>query len=205
MGIKSIVTRFVRNKLFVYKHRDCDIDRPLIITNSKYITLGNNVRIKKGARIECYDVFAKKKLVPSVNIANDVIIQYNFTCLSSDIVDIGENTIIASNVSIMTHNHGINPEAAIPYHAQPLSTRPVLIGQNCWIGENVVLLPGAKIGDYSIVAAGAIVNKEFPSYTILAGVPAKIIKKWDFDLHKWVKVKNNNSLINEYAKESKNE
>jgi acetyltransferase-like isoleucine patch superfamily enzyme len=59
---------------------------------------------------------------------------------------------------------------------QGVSTNPVTIGDDIWIGANAVILPGVTIGDHSVVAAGAVVTKDVPPHTLVAGVPAKIIK-----------------------------
>ncbi|KAA1181932.1 sugar O-acetyltransferase [Paenibacillus sp. B2(2019)] len=87
-------------------------------------------------------------------------------------INIGDGTMIGMNVTIATLNHGL-----------PLETRnvtypsPVIIGDNVWIGSNATILPGVKIGDNSVVAAGAVVTKDVPANTVVAGVPAKELKK----------------------------
>jgi len=87
-------------------------------------------------------------------------------------INIGDGTMIGMNVTIATLNHGL-----------PLETRnvtypsPVIIGDNVWIGSNATILPGVTIGDNSVVAAGAVVTKDVPANTVVAGVPAKELKK----------------------------
>jgi acetyltransferase-like isoleucine patch superfamily enzyme len=87
-------------------------------------------------------------------------------------ISIGDGTMLGMNVTIATLNHGL-----------PLDTRnvtypsPVIIGENVWIGSNVTILPGVTIGDNSVVAAGAVVPKDVPENTVVAGVPAKELKK----------------------------
>lgn len=64
------------------------------------------------------------------------------------------------------------------YEDSPLrNNRPVLIGNDVWIGANVVILPGVKVGDGAILAAGAVITKDVEPYTVVGGVPAKIIRK----------------------------
>lgn len=89
---------------------------------------------------------------------------------------------------IATENHGMDPESELPYSAQELKCGKVEIGKNVWIGQNVCILPNVSIGDNSIIGAGSIVTKNVPQYTIVAGNPAKIIKKYDFDTHQWKKI-----------------
>jgi hypothetical protein len=84
---------------------------------------------------------------------------------------LGKGTYIAPNVGLITTNHDpMNPDHHLP-------GKDIHIGKSCWIGMNAVILPGVVLGDYTTVAAGAVVTKSFPEgYTILAGVPARVIK-----------------------------
>jgi acetyltransferase-like isoleucine patch superfamily enzyme len=99
---------------------------------------------------------------------------FNIGCSFQDRggISIGDGTMIGMNVTIATLNHGL-----------PLETRnvtypsPVIIGDNVWIGSNATILPGVKIGDNSVVAAGAVVTKDVAANTVVAGVPAKELKK----------------------------
>lgn len=84
---------------------------------------------------------------------------------------IGKGSYIAPNVGIITANHQLDN---LDEHVEG---EDVIIGEKCWIGMNSVILPGVKLGNHTIVAAGAVVTKSFPQGSVvLAGVPAKIIK-----------------------------
>ena len=83
----------------------------------------------------------------------------------------------------------MNPESQMPYMDQPLECKPVTIDDGTWIGEKVCILPGVTIGKKFIIGAGAVVNKSIPDYSMAAGVPAKVIKKYNFKTHSWEKVK----------------
>ncbi len=87
-------------------------------------------------------------------------------------ITIGRDVHMAANVGIITQNHDPkNPN-------KHLSAKPVVIGNECWIGMNVVILPGVELGDNTTVGAGSIVTKSFnEGHCIIAGNPAKIIKK----------------------------
>ena len=85
---------------------------------------------------------------------------------------IGENSLIGHNVIIATLNHDMDP-----YHRADLHPKPVHIGKRVWIGSGSIILPGITIGDNSIVGAGSVVTKNVPPDTIVAGNPAKFIKK----------------------------
>ena len=192
-GLKNIIRSKVeigklKRKL---KINGGSLGRPLEILNSKYITIGKNVRIKEGIRINCYDQFAGLFLHPNLYIGDGVIFNYNCCIFCSDEIYIGKDTIFAEGVFITSENHGIDPNGGVPYHAQPLVSAPVYIGEGGWIGERAIILPGAKIGKKCIVAAGAVVARgNYPDFSILAGVPAKIIKRYNFENKKWEKYTN---------------
>jgi len=103
-------------------------------------------------------------------------------------IDIGTNVLIASHVLITSENHSIDPECNIEYMNQPLLCSDVKIEDGCWIGEKVCILPGVTIGKKSVIGAGSVVTKNIPAYCIAVGNPARIIKKYDFDSHKWIKI-----------------
>ena len=62
---------------------------------------------------------------------------------------------------------------------------PVIIKKNVWLGEHVSVLMGVTIGEGSIIGANSVVSKDIPAYTIAVGVPAKVIKKFNFEIQKW--------------------
>ena len=70
---------------------------------------------------------------------------------------------------------------------QPLQTKPVSIGDGCWIGEKVCILPGVSIGKKCVIGAASVVVKSIPDYCIAAGNPAKVIKRYNFVSHQWEK------------------
>ncbi len=90
-------------------------------------------------------------------------------------IDIGDYTVIAPNVGIISANHD-------PGNITKHTNSKVSIGRYCWIGMNAVILPGVTLGDHTVVAAGAVVSKSFPEgFCILGGVPARVISRIDPD------------------------
>jgi acetyltransferase-like isoleucine patch superfamily enzyme len=87
-------------------------------------------------------------------------------------VYIGDHTIFAPGIKIISANHD-----KIELSKHDKNTTPVIIGKNCWIGANAVILPGVELGDFVVVGAGAVVTKSFPNNVVIGGVPAKIIAK----------------------------
>jgi serine acetyltransferase len=89
-------------------------------------------------------------------------------------IKFGSNVWVGPRVSIISMNHDVNN-----YHKY-LKQDEVKIGDNCWLAANSVILPGVELGEHTIVAAGCVVNKSFPEGNqLLAGVPAKVVKKLD--------------------------
>ena len=87
-------------------------------------------------------------------------------------IEIGDGSLIGHNTTIATLNHDFNPEKRAN-----INPKPVKIGKNVWIGSDSTILPGVEIGDGAIVGAGSVVTKSVPKNTIVAGNPAKIIRK----------------------------
>ena len=87
-------------------------------------------------------------------------------------IEIGDGSLIGHNTTIATLNHDFNPAKR-----QNLTPNAVKIGKNVWIGSDCTILPGVEIGDGAIVGAGSVVTKSVPENTIVAGNPAKVIRK----------------------------
>ncbi len=89
-----------------------------------------------------------------------------------------DEALIGPNVTIVTSNHG-TADRNLPIQDQPWLEADVVLGRRCWIGANVVILPGVTIGEGAVVAAGAVVTTSVPPFAIVAGVPARLIKYRD--------------------------
>ena len=86
-------------------------------------------------------------------------------------ISIGDGTLIGHRVTLATINHGLPPDRR---HVHNIA--PIVIGKDVWIGSGAILLPGEQVGDGAVVAAGSVVREDVPPRTIVAGVPARIIK-----------------------------
>ena len=92
-------------------------------------------------------------------------------------ITIGDGVLIGHNVVLATATHDLAPS-----RSRKLHYKPIVIGDNVWIGSNSVILQGVTIGEWSVIAAGAVVTKDVEPYTIVGGIPAKFIRKVDNDL-----------------------
>ena len=113
------------------------------------------------------------------NAVGDVIIgDYTRIGLHNTVigpVTIGSHVNLAQGITVTALNHNFE-DCGRRIDEQGVSTRPVTIGDDVWIGTNAVVLPGVTIGSHCVVAAGAVVTKDVPDHTLVGGVPAKVIK-----------------------------
>ena len=112
-----------------------------------------------------------------INIGNNVGIS-GATIYARKSISIGDNTLIGGNVKIFDNDfHPVEVEARNKDDKDAIRTREVIIGKDCFIGCNTIILKGTQIGDGSVVGAGSVVCGDFASGVVIAGNPAKIIKK----------------------------
>ena len=190
--IKQIISFMKHPILMIYiwkrGSKKVIIGSRISIRRMKYLQLGNKIEIGSDARFLFVREYYGGTYSPSVRIGDNVSIGNRFSALSAEPIIIENDVLIASDVLITSENHGINPELSSSYANIPLDSKPVFIGRGCWIGEKVTIMPGVNLGERCIVAANAVVTKTVPAYSMVAGVPAKIIKKYDFETHSWLSV-----------------
>lgn len=125
------------------------------------LSFGNNVSIGRYTSIGC---------------ANHIIIEDDVT--------------LAPYVHLTDRNH-CYADVKIPIWRQPVECPgPIVIGEQSWLGYGVQVMPGVTIGRHCVIAAGSIVTREIPEFCVAAGIPAKVIKQYNFKTQKWESVKN---------------
>jgi lipopolysaccharide O-acetyltransferase len=160
-----LITSLIFGKIFFPMSRL--IRLPYFIRVKGDIFLGRGFTSGRSLRI---DVHKGATLIISENVElND-----NCQIACAHKISIGINVLIASKVFISDHDHDFKDEGNPKDWA--LSSREVRIESGCWIGNNVSILKGVTLGAGCIVGAGSVVTKSFPSGSIIAGVPAKLIK-----------------------------
>ena len=170
-------------KQFRYFGNNSKVEYPSNIPDAKFVTIGENTTILKNSRIQVYNKLTGNGA--NVTIGNNCYIGASLSILAGANVEIGDDVLIASYVLITSEDHGMNPESEIPFMNQPLICKPVKIGDGTWIGEKASILPGVTIGKKCIIGTNAVVTKDIPDYSIAVGIPAKIIKRWNFENHCW--------------------
>jgi len=168
------------------------IRRPFFIRGRKYIELGNDLTTGYYCRFEVDLAHSSKCIIIGnrVNIGDYVRI----SCVNE--VKIDDDVLIASKVLIVDNSHGNysndcqSAPDEIP-NERVLTSAPIHICEKVWIGEGVVIQQGVTIGKGAIVAANSVVTKNTPAYTIVGGIPARVIKKFNFESNRWEKTGDN--------------
>ncbi len=148
------------------------------------LEIGNNVIIKSSFLSNLIGLYSRSIIVTRtpeavIKIGDNVGIS-GATIYARKYIEIGENTLIGGNVKILDNDfHPTEIEARIADDKSKIGTRPVIIGKNCFIGCNAIILKGARLGDGCIVGAGAVVTGEYEDNCVIAGNPAKVVKKLD--------------------------
>ena len=158
------------------------------INGGGYITLGSHTRIGPYSRLQCFTNISGEKFKPQIEIGNNVIIGRNVTISCCNKVLIGDNCMITGYCFLCDSNHGMDASSEKRYETQKMIRDTVKLGQNVFVGEKAIILPGVEIGDNAIIGAGSVVTKSVPAYSMVAGNPAKVIKIYDVDKKAWVKV-----------------
>lgn len=130
------------------------------------VTIGNNVFIHENVLVRANHW--------SISIGDNTTINRNTNILSQ--CRIGANVSIAPNVVIIGANH-VFLDSTRTIKSQGLTSKGIVVEDDVWIAGNSIILDGVTIGKGSVVAGGAVVNKDVPPYSVVAGVPAKIVKE----------------------------
>lgn len=186
------IQRLLFSRMIILGRTDISIDSSAKIIGLSNIIIGRNFNAGQHFWLEAITHYRDKTYNPIVEIGDNVsvcdFVHIGATCH----VKIGNNVLMGSNIYITDHNHGCyhgteqsNPSMP-PIKRALDSNLSVLIDDNVWIGNNVIILPGVCVGRGSILAGGAVVTNNVPDEVIVAGVPARIIKKYNAQLKKWV-------------------
>lgn len=187
-GVIEMFFFYLRTKLLFSKARL--IRFPIDIRNKGQIKISKGFTTGRYCRLEAYSCNGNDVLKIGKNVQiNDFV---HITAVESVVIE--DNVLIASKVYISDSSHGSykgdskdsNP-SIIPKD-RLLVSKPIFIKENVWLGEFVSVLPGVTIGRGTIVGANSVVSKSLPEYVIAVGIPAKPIKKYNFESQRWEKI-----------------
>ena len=156
------------------------------VARPEYITIGDNVTIGRNVDLFVHpdDPETKEAII---EIGDNVHIGTNNIIGARKKIVFEENALLGPHVMIGDHSHEYE-DIEIPVKFQTVTEPgPVRIGRDSWIGANVFILPNVTIGRHAVIGANSVVTRDIPPYSVAVGVPARIIKQYDFELKKWVK------------------
>lgn len=181
-----MVSRLFHAPFFYRFGKRSKIVNPLLLKNTKWISIGNRVTINDGAFMMTEKTNETGKIWEKL-IVEDGATLGNFNhIVAVNRVVIGKDVLTADRVYISDNYHGYE-DINVPISKQPIKTKgPTEIGEGSWLGENVCVI-SAKIGKHCVIAANSVVITDIPDYSIAAGSPAKVKKQFNFSTNQWEK------------------
>lgn len=162
-----------------------DVGRRCEITNPRAIAIGCNVQIQRNARIEAHDLRDGKVRIV---IGDGSIIAPYVHIGAVEQVTIGRNCGIAPFTWITDHDHDTSDPMQPVVTQRRVLAAPTIIEDGVYIGERVAILRGVRVGTCSIVGTNSVVTRDVPPYSIVVGIPARVIKIWDPVTRLWMRV-----------------
>lgn len=140
--------------------------------NVRNIEVGDNVSLGKRGwfYLPLNNRAAKIKIGSGTSVGNDFVITANGS------IEIGRDCLLSYRVTVMDHSHVTGPGVA-PVTSGLTEAKPISIGDKCFIGCNVVIMPGVTLGENCVVGANSVVTKSFEAGSVIAGAPAKLLRK----------------------------
>ncbi len=185
VGIKNPIPKLMMKVQGIKYGRKCAFyGIPLIIcTKDASMTLGDGVVCVSSFLSNLVGLYQRSILLAraggEITLGDDVRMS-GVTIYSRESIRIGKHTSIGGNVKIFDHDfHPIDPRERLAHPNSGMKTKPVEIGENVLIGANAIILKGSRIGSNSVVGAGAVVAGRFEGNCVIAGNPARVIRKLD--------------------------
>lgn len=184
MDLRKIVWAIrlkIKSPLFKKVGRYSYLGAPISLIGTKKITIGDRVRIYPGSRMETHNE-------GTIVISDGCSIAQNFHITSGESeLLIGSNTTISGNVFITNIDHEYQ-NIGLHIMDQPMIGKKTVIGENCFIGYGAAIQAGTVLGKHCVVGTNAVVRGEFPDYSVIVGVPARVVKQYNKETEKWERV-----------------
>ncbi|KQT17878.1 lipopolysaccharide biosynthesis protein [Chryseobacterium sp. Leaf404] len=161
---------------------------PIFTYGLRSVSIHKRVRIMPGVRIETHKN-------GTIVIEEDVSIGQNFHITSAGNLTVGKNTTISGNVFVTNIDHEYT-EINVHILDQPMIIKETKIGSNCFLGFGVAIQAGTVLGNHCVVGASSVVRGIFPDYSVIVGIPARVVKRYNVETLKWEKTNADGSFLN---------
>lgn len=162
------------------------LSRPDFLAGTRFIEIGRGVHIWRGARLEAIE--RQPGAAPRLSIGDGTSIHMYFHCGAAERVEIGRDVLIAGHVYVTDHDHDLGRPGTSARRSPRLDSAPTVIEDECWLGEGCKVLKGVRLGRGAVVGAGAVVTRDVAPYTLVVGVPARPLRRFDPVADEWVAV-----------------
>jgi acetyltransferase-like isoleucine patch superfamily enzyme len=185
LGWHRLKTRVWYAHVFESVGQKTTVYQPLLLTNVHCASIGERVLIRSGARIEM--IVTDQAALPRLVIGNRVNIEQNVHIICGSSIEIQDGATITGNCAIVDVEHPYEDVDDPTRIGERLRTRGnhVVIGQGAFIGFNSIVLPNVTVGRNAVVGAHSVVTRDVPDYCVVAGNPARIIKRYNFETRSW--------------------
>lgn len=189
---------FRRTLNFAYRHiilknKKMHFDYTSRIEGLRNIEVYDNIYAGKHFWLAAYEKYGGQFFVPKIIFKGSFSASDFCHIGATNYVEIGDNVLFGSKVYVTDHGHGSYSGEGM--HSLPIeppikrllnNDKRVVIGDNVWVGDNVVILPDVTIGNGCVIGSNAVVTKDIPDNCIAVGIPAKVIKRFDHESKKWL-------------------
>jgi acetyltransferase-like isoleucine patch superfamily enzyme len=170
--------------------------RKPILWNPNFIEIGNNCYIGYHCRLEAIRKWNGKSFSPNLIIGDGTSMEQGCHITFADELIIGEKCTLSYNVMITDTDHSYK-DIGVDIISQSINIKKTQIGSNCFIGAGAKIQAGTTLGKQCIVGSNSVIRGVFPDYSVIVGIPGKIVKRYNQKTDKWEKTRDNGDFIDE--------
>lgn len=185
-SLKTLVKSLIYRPHRVTIGRNSWVSLPRWIHNPERVKIGDDCFIGRFSILHPLAQYNNQSCDGGIILGNNVYIGGFSQIHSMCSLEIGDGCVLSEHVYVSDIAHGLHPMKG-PIMMQPLESKgPVRIGRHVFIGFGASVLPGVTLGDHCIVGTHSVVTRSFPAYSMVAGMPARLVKVFDHESKQWV-------------------